>query len=54
MELNTIEYKGFQIIPDKLLGYSLIDRKGNWARSALYIEQLKESVDQILQNERAA
>jgi len=44
-------YKGFKIVPDKKLGYSLIDRKGKWACSKTGKEELEEIVDDILDKE---
>jgi len=43
------KYRGFTIQEDNLLGYSLICPKGQWCRSATNIEQLKETVDSILE-----
>lgn len=43
-----IKYKGFTIIEDRLLGWSLIDRFGNWAKSATSVQNLKDTIDRIL------
>lgn len=47
-ENKTIDYHGFHIYPDKLLGYSMLDRDGVWCCSALDINQLKKIADGII------
>lgn len=47
-----IKYKGFTIIEDRLLGWSLIDRFGNWAKSSTSVEKLKATIDRILNHEK--
>ncbi len=43
-----IQYKNFTIVPDKMLGYSLIDRNECWAMSGS-LQDCKDSVDKIIE-----
>ena len=50
MEIEkSVDYRGFTIIQDKILGYSLIDRHGAWACSMISIEKIKNQIDKILE-----
>lgn len=44
----TIKYKGFYIVPDRLLGYSLRDWSGYWCCSKTSVHQIKLAIDQIV------
>lgn len=46
--METINYHGFIIMPDKLLGFSMYDRQGGWCCSCLSIEKAKEIADGII------
>ncbi len=45
---KSITYKGFGIIPDKLLNYSLIEPSGKWCCSETRVYSIKLSIDAII------
>jgi len=51
-EKGGLNYKGFTIIKDRLLGFSLIDRHGNWACSKGNIDYLKNIVNDIIKTDK--
>ncbi len=44
-----MNYKGFGIIKDKMLGFSGIDRQGQWMVSCISEEEIKTIINKIIQ-----
>lgn len=47
---SKMKYRGFTIVEDNMLGFSLLCPKGHWCRSST-IEQIKDAVDGIKEAE---
>lgn len=51
MKPGPMKYRGFDMQPDKMLGFSLISPKGAWCQSGTSKGQLMRTVDSIIESD---